>query len=460
MIRKGVVPDGYKQTKVGIIPGEWEVRQIKDFGKVITGSTPPTKDNSYYNGEFPWVTPTDINGEKYIDSTLKQLTKKGLEKSRILPEDSVLVTCIASIGKNCILKSKGSCNQQINAIVVNSKNNFEFLYYVISHNTDRMKVFAGQTATQIINKTTFEKFTIASPQLNEQTAIANILSTSDKAIETTETLITLKEQKKKWLMQNLLTGKVRLPEYDNCPVPVQERIRMINDGNVPEGYKKTKVGIIPEEWEEEKLNKAGKLKGGVGFPEKYQGCFDKTIPFFKVSDMNNIGNETFLKRANNYVDKNEARELSTVLFKKNSIIFAKVGAALLMERKRILSKDSLIDNNLMALTVNNTYDCKFIYFVLLNTTLSRISNTGALPSMNAKDVGSIKIQLPKQPSEQTAIANILSTADKEIDLLNQKLDTLKQQKKALMQLLLTGIVRTTGLNISSDTEEEGVAYVQ
>ncbi len=65
--------------------------------------------------------------------------------------------------------------------------------------------------------------------------------------------------------------------------------------------------------------------------------------------------------------------------------------------------------------------------------------------MNAKDVGSIKIKLPKQPSEQTAIANVLSTADKEIDLLNQKLETLKQQKKALMQLLLTGIVRTTGL---------------
>lgn len=209
MINDGMVPEGYKETKVGIIPRELDVRQIKDFGKVITGSTPPTKDNSYYNGEFPWVTPTDINGEKYIDSTLKQLTKKGLEKSRILPKDSVLVTCIASIGKNCILKSKGSCNQQINAIVVNSKNNFEFLYYVISHNTDRMKVFAGQTATQIINKTTFEKFSIASPQLNEQTAIANVLSTADKEIDLlNQKLDTLKQQKKA-LMQLLLTGIVR-----------------------------------------------------------------------------------------------------------------------------------------------------------------------------------------------------------------------------------------------------------
>lgn len=420
MIRRGDVPEGYKQTKVGIIPGEWEVRQIKDFGKVITGSTPPTKDNSYYNGEFPWVTPTDINGEKYIDSTLKQLTKKGLEKSRILPEDSVLVTCIASIGKNCILKSKGSCNQQINAIVVNSKNNFEFLYYVISHNTDRMKVFAGQTATQIINKTTFEKFTIASPQLNEQTAIANILSTSDKAIETTETLITLKEQKKKWLMQNLLTGKVRLPGFKNP-------------------WKKFKLGNLFKERNERKQNSIYELlsitsEKGVQkrteIDRKDNSSHDKSK--YKVIYQNDIGYNTMRMW----------QGVSGVSYYKGIISPA---YTVLAPREGV---HSIFMGYLFKLpkTIN----------LFKRYSQGLVNDTLSLKYANFKKI----VVLVPEYDEQTAIANILSTADKEITLLHQKLDTLKQQKKALMQLLLTGIVRTTGLNISSDTEEEGVAYVQ
>lgn len=439
MIRKGDVPEGYKQTKVGIIPVEWEVGKIKDFGKVITGSTPPTKDSSYYNGDFPWVTPTDINGEKYIESTLKQLTKKGLEKSRVLPKNSVLVTCIASIGKNCILKTKGSCNQQINAIVVNLKNNFEFLYYMISHNTDKMKVFAGQTATQIINKTTFEKFTIASPQLNEQTAIANILSTADKAIETTETLITLKEQKKKWLMQNLLTGKVRLPEYDNCPVPAQERIRMINERKVPEGYKQTKVGIIPGDWEIVKVSDIAKLgRGRVISTKEINRAIQKKYPVYSSQTSNNgiMG----------YID--------TYDFEGNYITWTTDGA----NAGKVFNRSGRFNCTNVCGTISlKKGHYKYISSILDENTKHYVSRNLANPKLMNNTMKSIILSFPPLP-EQTAIANILTTADKEIDLLNQKLDSLKQKKKALMQLLLTGIVRTTGLNLSSETEEEGVAY--
>ena len=96
----------------------------------------------------------------------------------------------------------------------------------------------------------------------------------------------------------------------------------------------------------------------------------------------------------------------------------------------------------MAITIdcqNNDY--LFIYYILLNTKISKICNTGALPSLNSKDVYIIKVFIPKSIQEQKAIAQILSTADKEIDLLNQELEQLKLQKKGLMQLLLTGIIR-------------------
>src|SRR3989304_851121 len=125
------VKPGYKQSEFGIIPEDWEICQVKTFGEVVTGATPSTSNKAYWNGDFPWVTPTDISTERDIFTTERCITADGLKAVRSLPANTVLVTCIASIGKNAILRSYGACNQQINAIVPNKNNNSEFLYYLI-----------------------------------------------------------------------------------------------------------------------------------------------------------------------------------------------------------------------------------------------------------------------------------------------------------------------------------------
>jgi type I restriction enzyme, S subunit len=191
--------------------GEWKVVRIRDLSSVVTGTTPSTKNKDYYeNGTYPWITPTDITDSKYISNSERKLTEKGIEKGRFVPAGSLLITCIASIGKNAILTIDGSCNQQINAILPSKQHSNEFLYYKLKQDIKRMEILAGKSATAIINKNTFENFKVSIPELEEQKAIAKVLSVIDDSIELSLKEVEQLKIQKKGLMQLLLTGKVRI----------------------------------------------------------------------------------------------------------------------------------------------------------------------------------------------------------------------------------------------------------
>lgn len=181
----------------------WEKKQIKDFGEVITGNTPSKKEEKYWNGDFVWVTAQDFKG-KYINDSILKLTKFGKDKARGIPKDSVLVTCIASIGLNAINKVECSTNQQINAICCNQEYNYEYVYYLVTYNTENLKQLAGQTAVPIITKKSFEEFEVYTIEnYDEQQKIADCLSSLDELIETTSRKVEILKEHKKGLMQQL-----------------------------------------------------------------------------------------------------------------------------------------------------------------------------------------------------------------------------------------------------------------
>ncbi|MGL2873636.1 restriction endonuclease subunit S [Helicobacter pylori] len=189
----------------------WQKVKVKDFGIIITGSTPLTQISEYWNGTISWITPTDINDNKDIFNSERKITQKGLDTIRMIPKNSVLVTCIASIGKNAILRVNGACNQQINAIIPNKDFNADFVYYLMENNKQYLLGKAGVTATYIISKQVFEEIDFFVPKdLNEQIAIANILSALDHEI------ISLKNKKrqfeniKKALNHDLMSAKIRV----------------------------------------------------------------------------------------------------------------------------------------------------------------------------------------------------------------------------------------------------------
>ncbi|MGQ7382517.1 restriction endonuclease subunit S [Streptococcus suis] len=188
-------------------------------------------------------------------------------------------------------------------------------------------------------------------------------------------------------------------------------------------------------WELRKLGEVGYAKSGVGFPEKEQGGLTG-IPFFKVSDMNIDGNENELTIANNYVtDEQISRRKWRVITEVPAIFFAKVGAAVMLNRKRLIRQPFLLDNNTMTYIFNHSqWDSDFGKILFEKIDLTKLTQVGALPSYNYSDVENINIPIPTLP-EQEAIGTFFSTLDRQITLHQRKLDTLKEQKKTYLKLL-------------------------
>jgi len=418
IIQRGKLPEGYRESKIGAIPERWDVIKLNVIADRITrindGDKHPVLTISSLGG---FLNQSERFSKVIAGDNLKKYTliKKG--EFSYNKGNSKTYPC------GCIFK----LNEYNTAVIPNvyysfdipsdSKNFYEQYFKFGKLNQQLAKVInTGVRNDGLLNLNVddFFKSLIIRPPLKEQQEIAEILSTWDKVIQLKEKLIELKKEQKRGLMSNLLTGKIRLPGFEG-------------------------------EWDKISIRKIAKIKGGNAFPEEYQNGNNGNIPFYKVSDMNNIYNNKYMTISNNFIDMKTLNKIKATIIERNSIIFAKVGAAVFLERKRILRYDSCIDNNLMALTLKQNLNIEFIYYKLLNSELSKLSNMGALPSINGNDVGNLKIKIPTDLNEQKAIAKILTTVDKEINLLQQELELIKQQKKGLMQLLLTGIVRVNDL---------------
>jgi len=176
--------------RVGIeLYSRWREYKILKVGKVVTGNTPSSKFPEEFGNEMPFVTPTDYkNYNKWIYTADRYLSDKGIAKlkSRVLPANSILVTCIGSdMGKIAINKIPVVTNQQINSIIINEKVNADFLYYKLISSYDILRTYGeAGTAVPIVNKGDFENIEITIPSdLKEQTAIATILSSLDDKID-------------------------------------------------------------------------------------------------------------------------------------------------------------------------------------------------------------------------------------------------------------------------------------
>lgn len=183
--------------------GEWKEKTIQSIGEVVTGNTPSKNEKEFWGGNFVWVTAQDFKDKYIYDSALK-LTEKGWKKSKVIPQNSILVTCIASIGLNGINKIECATNQQINSVTCYPDYDYEFIYYAISDNSERLKSLAGQTAVPIVSKGVFENFVILIPeQKREQQKIAGCLSSLDNLIAALSQKLDALKIHKKGLMQQL-----------------------------------------------------------------------------------------------------------------------------------------------------------------------------------------------------------------------------------------------------------------
>ena len=171
------------EIRFGEFADAWEQRKLGDIGDIITGSTPSTQIADYYSDDgIPWVTPTDIS-ENITYNTEKRLSIEGQKVGRVVPKNTILITCIASIGKNTMLGTKGSFNQQINGLIPNEdKMDPYFLFTESTLWSLKMKKSASAGTMQIVNKTEFSSLTTMVPGLNEQTKIGKFFKQLDNLI--------------------------------------------------------------------------------------------------------------------------------------------------------------------------------------------------------------------------------------------------------------------------------------
>ena len=198
--------------------GEWEKCRIGDYGKVVTGNTPPTKDvENYIDGQYLWASPADLGTIKSITETNTKLSSKGFAKTRILPKGSVLVTCIGStIGKMGMAMKEMATNQQINSVVVNEDNNNEFVYYAIQSAFPRYLSSIAVQAVPIVSKSAFEQLSNKRPCLQEQKKIGSLFALLDERIATQSKLIEDLKKLKSAIVEKVFCSPNQ--EYPMCRI--------------------------------------------------------------------------------------------------------------------------------------------------------------------------------------------------------------------------------------------------
>ena len=401
---------GYKLTEVGVIPEDWRVMPISSLCDIISGGTPSTSFSAFWlNGDIPWCTPSDItetNG-KYIYRTDRNITSLGLAKSsaNLLPEGSLLLCSRATIGEVKIAKTEIATNQGFKSLVCNYVDN-EFMYYKVLTLKDKLLQFSIGSTFLEFSKKDIEKLQIDIPQPEEQTAIATVLSDMDALLDSLDCLIAKKRDIKQAAMQELLTGKTRLPGFEG-------------------------------EWEVKRLGDIANIQRGASpRPIDSPVWFDRnsTVGWVRIADITNAGrflNETTQRLSSLGVKESRPVAAGSLIMS----ICATVG------RPIITNIDVCIHDGFVVFGKLET-DQMFIYYVLkwIEPDWSKHGQTGSQMNLNTGLINGTKIKLPSL-SEQTAIAKVLSDMDAEIEALEERRTKTQNIKQGMMQELLTGKTR-------------------
>jgi type I restriction enzyme, S subunit len=435
------IPKGYKQTEVGVIPEDWEVKELGDclVKSPRYGIGAPAVE---YSDKLPiYIRITDISEDGRF-SPEKKVSVENCKATYyfLYPGDVVVARTGASVGKSYAYRPKdGRLVFAGFLICITPENTILLSQYLANYlQTDSywswVKLMSMRSGQPGINSKEYTQLHIPLPRVKEQTAIASVLSDVDTLIEKLEKLIAKKRAIKQGAMQELLTGKRRLPGF--------------GEGM---GYKQTEVGVIPEDWDIHLIQKlideriiVGHLDGNHGelYPKTHE-FKQYGVPYVAANNLEN-GRVNF--GACKFLSEERAARFRKGRAKNGDVLFAHnatVGPVALVSTKL----------NCVILSTTVTYfrsDPAKLYNAYLLYSLqspSFVKQYRAVMSQSTRNQVPItaqrkfKIVLPSTINEQTAIASVLSDVDTEIEMLEKKLTKYRLMKQGMMQVLLTGKIR-------------------
>ncbi|EJB71936.1 type I R-M system specificity subunit [Helicobacter pylori Hp A-14] len=372
-----------------MLPSNWQRVRLGDIAEIIGGGTPSTQITSFWNGSINWFTPTEIGVTKYVHKSQRTITPLGLKKSsaKLLPIGTILLTSRASIGDCAILKVVATTNQGFQSLIPLEKINNEFLYYLmLTLKNKLLKLASGSTFLEV-SPNKIKNLLIPLPPLNEQIAIANILSDVDHYLYSLDALILKKESVKKALSFELLSQRKRLKGFNQA-------------------WQKVRLGDICE----------------------------ITTGSLDANEMVHYGKYRFYTCAKEYyfIDK-YAFDTEAILISGNG---AYVGYVHYYKGKfNAYQRTYVLDN-----FSEHIMFVKYFLTMFLQSHIQTNRNEGNTPYIVMATLKDFEIFLPPL-NEQIAIANVLSGLDHEIISLKNKKRQFENIKKALNHDLMSAKIR-------------------
>ncbi len=400
------VPEGYKKEHGFIAPKEWDIPALSKIVK--PASRPVNKPEEGY-----WRLGIRSHAKGTFHTFVEKPKTVAMDELYEVKENDLILNITFAWEHAIAIANKEDDGKLVShrfpTYEFKPDSVADFYKYIIVQ--PRLKYMlsnispGGAGRNRVLNKTDFLKLNLPKPTQKEQQNIAEILATCDRVIELKEDLLTEKQNQKKWLMQKLLTGEIRLKGFS-------------------------------EEWKEYKLGDIFKITAGGDFKpslSSYNKSEEHRYPVYS----NALSNEGLYAYSNYYTNNSNTITVTAR---------GTIGFALARDHKYTAI------GRLLVLTPKIELNCHYIA-EYINSNINFVLESTGVTQLTAPKIASYKIVL-SSIEEQKTIAEILSTADKELDLIQKEIDEYKQLKKSLMQLLLTGVVRVNELKINTRPQEK------
>ncbi|EOW9189511.1 restriction endonuclease subunit S [Vibrio cholerae] len=432
--------DTYNQTEIGKFPIDWEVVSLQDAATFGGGTTPPRNfyDKYYVSGVHPWVKTLDLNNG-VIAVTEENVTDAALAETSLKkhPAGSVLIAMYGGfnqIGRTGLIAIDAAINQALVAVIPRKgKLVSEYLLYNFNYKVEYWKGVASSSRKDPnITSNDVKNYLLPLPTVKEQTAIANALSDVDALIGELEKLIAKKQAIKTATMQQLLTGRTRLPPF------------ALREDGKPKGTKPSELGEIPEDWERISIGRDTVLKARIGWQALTTKEYQTTGDIYLVTGTDFDSGAVKWERCF-YVSEWRYKQDQNIQLRNDDVLITKDGTIGKVGYVTALSRPATLNSGVFVVRPkNNNLMQRFLFYVLTSRVfddfINRITAGSTITHLYQKDFVNFEFSAPCI-EEQTAIATILSDMDEEIQALEQRLGKTRQIKQGMMQELLTGKTR-------------------